>query len=163
VAADADPGNPVPVGWTVGDLLMESSLKQGEASTGEIPLEAMTSTTGNVLAIAASTITQQYGYNSEVPELVPYNKEHLGSSVISIATRAPAEVYVVETTTLAASTDVNGVTPTTAHIGTEAALDNSSGWQLDVTGSGGFRITNIDTDRGWFIGTFMNVQTNPTA
>jgi hypothetical protein len=60
-------------------------------------------------------------------------------------------VHNITTTDLWGVTDVNGVAPTAAHVGEAFALDNSDGWQIDVTGTGAGTISRVDTARGWFI------------
>lgn len=58
-----------------------------------------------------------------------------------------------------AVTDVNGTVPTTAHIGTECALDLTGGnWRIDISNVGNedVSVVNIDTVRNEFIVEFVD-------
>ncbi len=131
--------------WDEGDL-----LRLNDPDSDDFDLRELASTSETAIAVAAGAVVSgaALGPETNYPPIV--NVE--GTSIFG-----QSNVMLFSTT------DVNGVTPTTAHEGTEASLDNSSGWQIDVTGSGDVEIVRVDTVRNIFIVKLLpaQIQENP--
>lgn len=131
--------------WDAGDL-----LRLNDPDNEDYDLRELTSTSETVIAVAAGAVVSgaALGPETNYPPIV--NVEGTG-------------VFGQSNVMLFATTDVNGVTATAAHEGTEASLDNSSGWQIDVTGSGDVEIVRVDTVRDIYLVKFLpaQIQENP--
>jgi len=128
--------------WDEGDL-----LRLNNPDDDDVDLRELSTTSETVIGVAAHDVTSG---SLVAPELHDY----LGSY---------ASVWNVNATARFRTTDVNGTTPTAAHVGQQASLDNSTGWQLDLTGSGAVEITRVETVRSWFVVKFLDaaIQANP--
>jgi hypothetical protein len=129
--------------WDLGDL-----LRLNDPDSDDYDLRELTSTTETVQAVAAHNIVSGAYPASEL-------ETYLGSPF--------PPVWNVDANQRFSTTDVNSTTPTTAHIGQEAALDNSSGWQLDIGGAGALVVTGIDSSLERFVVRFQAamIQDNP--
>lgn len=130
--------------WSVGDL-----LRLNDPDNDDFSLRELDTTAETVIAIAVEAVTS--GARAAATELDSY-----------VDNPFPAIVNVTANARFAV-TDVNSTTPASSYVGEEASLDNSSGWQIDVTGSGAVEITDYDVDRGVFIVKFLaaTIQDNP--
>ncbi len=129
--------------WDLGDL-----LRLNDPDNEDFDLRELNSTTETVQCAAAQNV---------VSGALPVSEfgDYLGSEFPAIWNATSVDRL--------STTDVNSTVPTTAHIGQQASLDNSSGWQLDLSGSGAVEITKIDTNRNRFIVKFLDafIQPNP--
>lgn len=131
--------------WDEGDL-----LRLNDPDNDDFDLRELTSISETAIAVAAGAVVSgaALGPETNYPPIV---------NVEGTNTFGQSNVMLFRTT------DVNSVTPITAHEGTEASLDNSSGWQIDVTGSGDVEIVRVDTVRNIFIVKLLpaQIQENP--
>lgn len=127
--------------WDLGDL-----LRLNDPDNDDFNLRELSSTTETVVAAAAHEVISGSLPKQEF-------EDYLGSNFPSIWNVTSVDRF--------STTDVNGTTPTTAHVGQQASLDNSSGWQLDLSGSDAVEITKIQSGR--FIVKFLDafIQPNP--
>ena len=128
--------------WVEGDL-----LRLNDPDNDDVDLRELSDTSETVIGVASHGVTSG---GLVAPELHDYLGRY-------------ATVWNVRGKDRFHTTDVNGTTPTAAHVGQQASLDNSDGWQLDLTGSGAVEITRVETVRGWFVVKFLDaaIQANP--
>ena len=131
--------------WELGDL-----LRLNDPDNNDFDLRELSSTTETVQAAAAQDVV-----NGALPTLE--FGDYLGSAF-------PA-IWNVTSVDRCSTTDVNSTVPVEAtHVGLKVPLDNSSGWQIDVSGSTEtVEITKVDTARGRYIVQFLavGIQPNP--
>ena len=131
--------------WELGDL-----LRLNDPDNNDFDLRELSSTTETVQAAAAQDVV-----NGALPTLE--FGDYLGSAF-------PA-IWNVTSVDRFSTTDVNSTVPVEAtHVGLKVPLDNSSGWQIDVSGSTEtVEITKVDTARGRYIVQFLavGIQPNP--
>ncbi len=129
------------VSWDLGDL-----LRLNDPDNEDFNLRELGSTSETVVAAAAQAVVSGSLPKQELGD-------YLGSEFPNIWNVTSVDRF--------STTDVNSTTPTSAHVGQQASLDNSSGWQLDVSGSGAVEITKIHNGR--FIVKFLDafIQPNP--
>ncbi len=125
--------------WDLGDL-----LRLNDPDNEDFDLRELSSTTETVQCVAAHEVVSGSLPKQEF-------EDYLGNSFPS--------VWNVTSVDRFSTTDVNSTTPTSTHVGQQASLDNSSGWQLDLSGSDAVEITKIHNGR--FIVKFLNIQPNP--
>ena len=129
--------------WDLGDL-----LRLNDPDNNELDLRELSSTTETVQCAAGQNVV---GGALPVPEFGDY----LGSEF-------PA-IWNVTSVDRFSTTDVNSTVPVEAtHVGLKVPLDNSSGWQIDVSGSTEtVEIIKVDTARGRYIVQFLAVAIQP--
>jgi len=133
------------VSWDLGDL-----LRLNDPDNDDFDLRELSSTTETVQCAAAQNVV---GGALPVSEFGDY----LGSGF-------PA-IWNVTSVDRFSTTDVNSTIPVeSTHVGLKVPLDNSSGWQIDVSGgTETVEITKVDTNRGRYIVKFLDasIQANP--
>ncbi len=123
--------------WDEGDL-----LRLNDPDNDDFDLRELANVNETVIAVAAGAVS--------------------GGLALGPETDYPPIINVTAQTRWAV-TDVNGTVPASGHVGQEAVLDNSSGWQIDLAGSGDVEVTAVDTNRNLFIVRFLAavIQDNP--
>ena len=130
--------------WDFGDL-----LRLNDPDNDDLDVRELSSTTETVIAVAAEDIT-----SGAVPlELRTY----LGSDFPGLWNVTSVDRWM--------TTDVNGTTPASSHVGETFSLDNSDGWQIDLSGTGAGTVRAVDTNRSRFLVEFAGsrIQDNPAA
>jgi hypothetical protein len=123
--------------WDDGDL-----LRLNDPDNDDYDIRELSTTAETVFAVAVGAVVSGASLSPEptIPNIVNVTRD-----------------------CLFAVTDVNGTTPASSYVGEQASLDNSSGWRIDVSGSGTVTIEDIDTNYGVFIVRFLAdaIQANP--
>ena len=131
--------------WDLGDL-----LRLNDPDNEDFDLRELSGTTETVQCAAAQNVV-----DGALPTLE--FGDYLGSEFPSIWNVTSVDRF--------STTDVNSTVPVEAtHVGLKVPLDNSSGWQIDVSGSTEtVEITAVDTNRNRFIVKFLDasIQPNP--
>jgi len=131
--------------WDLGDL-----LRLNDPDNEDFDLRELSSTTETVQCAAAQNVV-----DGALP--VPEFGDYLGSEFPGIWNVTSVDRF--------STTDVNSTVPVEAtHVGLKVPLDNSSGWQIDVSRSTEtVEITAVDTNRNRFIVKFLaaSIQPNP--
>lgn len=131
--------------WDLGDL-----LRLNDPDNNDFNLRELSSTTETVQAAAAQNVVSGALPTAEFGD-------YLGSEF-------PA-IWNVTSVDRFSTTDVNSVVPVAAtHVGLKVPLDNSSGWQIDVSGgTETVEIIRVDTNRRRYIVQFLDasIQDNP--
>ena len=133
------------VSWDLGDL-----LRLNDPDNDDFNLRELSSTSETVVAAAAHEVVSGSLPKQEF-------EDYLGNSFPSIWNVTSVDRF--------STTDVNSTVPVeSTHVGLKVPLDNSSGWQIDVSGgTETVEITAVDTNRNRFIVKFLaaSIQPNP--